>query len=118
MGYMREAVTAIINFAFETMDLQRIEADVDPRNDRSLRLLEKIGCQREGYLRERWRVSGEIQDSLILGLLRREWTETTGILIRRCVTAPVKTPIYPLSNVDWRLARRAQLNFFRYGPTL
>lgn len=79
-GYAREAVTLAIRFAFEALDLARLEADVDPRNGASLRVLERLGFAREGYQRERWHVNGEVQDSVLLGLLRREWEAqgTTG----------------------------------------
>lgn len=73
-GLMHQALTALVDFAFTTLTLNRIEADVDPRNAASLRLLERLGFQREGLLRERWIVGDEIQDSVLLGLLRREWT--------------------------------------------
>lgn len=72
-GYMREALTAAIDHSFGPLDLTRLEADVDPSNDAALGLLEKLGFRREGLLRERWRVGGEVQDSVILGLLRRDW---------------------------------------------
>ena len=72
-GLGSEAVGALIEFAFTSLELHRLEADVDPRNDRSLRLLERCGFRREGLLRERYSVNGERQDTLILGLLRREW---------------------------------------------
>ena len=72
-GYMNEALNALVSHAFEVMDLRRLEADVDPRNLASIRTLEKLGFQREGFLRERWHVNGEIQDALFYGLLRREW---------------------------------------------
>lgn len=39
----------------------------------ALRALERLGFQREGYLRERYLVHGETQDTLLYGLLRREW---------------------------------------------
>jgi RimJ/RimL family protein N-acetyltransferase len=55
------------------MGLRRLEADVDPRNTASIHTLERLGFQREGFLRERWQVNGEIQDALFYGLLRREW---------------------------------------------
>ena len=74
-GLGSEAVTAVIEFAFGTMDLHRIEADVDPRNERSLRLLERLGFRREGHLRERYYMNGERQDAVMLGLLRPQWTE-------------------------------------------
>lgn len=73
-GLAGEAVATALEFAFGPLDLIRIEADVDPRNDRSIRLLERLGFQREGYLRNRYIVAGEIQDTLFLGLLRDEWS--------------------------------------------
>jgi len=72
-GYMAEALTALIGFAFETLGLHRLEADVDPRNLPSIRLLEGAGFRREGFLRERYHLNGEIQDALFYGLLRREY---------------------------------------------
>lgn len=72
-GYMLEATCALLRFAFDELALHRVEADVDPRNDASIRLLERLGFQREGYLRERWLVGEEINDTLFYGLLKREW---------------------------------------------
>lgn len=72
-GYMNEALTALVSHAFEVIKLRRLEADVDPRNTASIRTLERLGFQREGFLRERWHVNGEIQDAFFYGLLRREW---------------------------------------------
>ena len=72
-GYMNEALQALLSHAFEVMNLRRLEADVDPRNTPSIRTLERLGFQREGFLRERWHVNGEIQDAFFYGLLRREW---------------------------------------------
>jgi ribosomal-protein-alanine N-acetyltransferase len=72
-GYARTAATAVLNFAFEKLNLHRVGADTDPRNDASIRLLQKLGFRREGLLREHYQVTGEIQDALLFGLLRREW---------------------------------------------
>jgi len=71
-GYAREAVHRALVHAFGDLALRRIEADVDPRNTGSLALLESLGFTREGYLRERWHVAGEICDSVVYGLLARE----------------------------------------------
>ena len=71
-GLAGEAVARALAFAFDELDLARIEADVDPRNDASIRLLERLGFQREGLLRARWRVAGEVQDALVYGLLRED----------------------------------------------
>lgn len=70
---MHEALTALINFGFEELDLNRIEADIDPRNEASLRSVERLGFIHEGHLRARWIVDAEISDSSIYGLLRRDW---------------------------------------------
>lgn len=67
--YALEALTVLVDHAFGPMGLRRIEADVDPRNQGSLRTLEALGFRREGYLRQRWHVAGELQDSVLMGLL-------------------------------------------------
>jgi ribosomal-protein-alanine N-acetyltransferase len=72
-GYMNEALQALLAHAFGELGLHRIEADVDPRNSASIKTVERLGFQREGYLRERWQVNGEIQDTVFYGLLRPEW---------------------------------------------
>jgi len=72
-GYIQEALRLLIEYAFQQLELHRIEADVDPRNAASIRTLERLGFKREGFLRERWQVGGEIQDALFYGLLRPEW---------------------------------------------
>ena len=77
-GYMGEALAALIGHAFHGLKLRRLEADVDPDNASSLRILDRMGFQREGLLRERWNVGGAIQDSVLLGLLAREWRGGAG----------------------------------------
>ncbi len=77
-GYMTEALTALIRFAFASLKLRRLEADVDPRNENSLRILGKLGFRREGLLRERWNVGGEIQHTTFLGLLAKHWRNGCG----------------------------------------
>ena len=76
-GLASDALTALLEFAFTTLELHRIEADVDPRNAKSIHLLERLGFRREGFQRERYFVGGEIQDALLLGLLRPEWRSPT-----------------------------------------
>jgi RimJ/RimL family protein N-acetyltransferase len=63
----------VLSYAFEALNFHRIEADVDQRNAASIRTVERLGFQREGYLRERWQVNGEIQDALFYGLIRPDW---------------------------------------------
>ncbi|MEJ7598918.1 MAG: GNAT family protein [Kofleriaceae bacterium] len=73
-GLAAEATRLVLRFAFEQLGLERIEADVDPRNLPSCRLLERLGFQREGLLRARWRVAAEVSDTAMFGLLRGELT--------------------------------------------
>jgi RimJ/RimL family protein N-acetyltransferase len=72
-GYMCEALQELVRYGFLELDLHRIEADIDPRNAASERLLRRLGFVEEGLLRERWIVNGEISDSCFFGLLRTEW---------------------------------------------
>ncbi len=72
-GFMHEALTAVLDYAFGPLGLRRLEADTDPRNQASLRALDRLGFAREGLLRERWQVGDEISDTAFLGLLAREW---------------------------------------------
>jgi RimJ/RimL family protein N-acetyltransferase len=71
-GYMSEAASALIEHAFGALKLRRIEADIDPRNGASARLLERLGFVREGMLRERWIVGDEVSDSALYGLLESD----------------------------------------------
>ncbi len=63
---------------FDTLDLNRVRADVDTRNRASARVLEKLGFVREGTLREDCIVDGDVSDSWVYGLLRREWRPVEG----------------------------------------
>ena len=74
-GYALEALEALLGHAFGALDMNRIEADIDPRNEASSRLLERLGFRQEGYMPERWIVHGEKADTAFYGLLRRYWDE-------------------------------------------
>ena len=72
-GLASEALQLVLGHAFNELELRRIEADIDPRNQPSCRLVERFGFVREGLLRESWHVNGEICDSAIYGLLRQDF---------------------------------------------
>ncbi len=71
-GYAQDALRRVLTHAFHVLQLRRIEADIDPRNSASCRLVERVGFVREGLLRARWDVAGEICDSAIYGLLAQD----------------------------------------------
>ncbi len=68
-GLMSEALKPLLRHAFDGLRLHRIEADIDPDNTASARLLEALGFRSEGRLRERWFVDGRFSDSQLYGLL-------------------------------------------------
>jgi len=71
-GLAGEMLSLALGHAFDGIGLNRIEADIDPENVASCRLVERAGFKREGYLRERWRVGGGVQDTALYGLLRSD----------------------------------------------
>lgn len=73
-GHASEAARALLGWAFEMLDLNRVQAEADTRNAPCRRVLEKLGFVLEGTLREDCVVDGVVSDSWVLGLLRREWT--------------------------------------------
>jgi len=72
-GYGTEAARAVLQWAFDTLELNRVQAETDTRNVASTRVLEKLGFVLEGMLREDCVVNGEVSDSWVYGLIRREW---------------------------------------------
>lgn len=72
-GFTHEALSALIDYAFGECFLRRLEAEVNPDNVASNRLLLKLGFTHEGLLRQRWVAKGAINDTNIYGLLRDEW---------------------------------------------
>lgn len=75
-GVATDAVRTVLRFGFDEMGLHRVEADVDPENAGSIRLLERLGFQQEGLFRERWFTWFEAwKDSAMFGLLERDFVD-------------------------------------------
>jgi ribosomal-protein-alanine N-acetyltransferase len=72
-GIMTEALRAVVAFGFAQMKLHRVEADAEARNRASLRVLEKVGFQREGVQRDYFYADGAFHDLILFGLLRHEF---------------------------------------------
>ncbi|MBI5915139.1 MAG: GNAT family N-acetyltransferase [Bacteroidetes bacterium] len=68
-GIASEAMRAVLNYGFQTMQLHSVEANVNPENIASFRLLEKFGFVREAYFRENYHHAGRFLDSAIYSLL-------------------------------------------------
>lgn len=72
-GYMTESLQAVILNGFEQMGLNRIDALVSIENNRSIRLLQKLGFKQEGILRDYFYLDGKFYDHYLFALLQREW---------------------------------------------
>jgi len=72
-GLMTEALQALIDYGFKQMNLNRIEATSDPRNSRSIRLMERCGFRREGLLRQKFYYKATFHDEAIYSLLKEDW---------------------------------------------
>ncbi|MBU5483580.1 GNAT family N-acetyltransferase [Clostridium sp. MSJ-11] len=72
-GYMEEALRAIIDYGFEKLNLNRIEAYVAKDNEKSLKLIYKLGFKKEGLLRGKGFYKGRFWDEFIFALIKDEW---------------------------------------------
>lgn len=91
-GHATEAVRAMLHWAFGTLDLNRVEAELDTRNGASARVLEKLGFLREGLRRQDCVVSGAVSDSWIYGLLRSDW-QAGQAAIGKAAAVPASDPL-------------------------
>ena len=67
---MSEVLDTIIDYGFTKIGLHSIEANVNPENQASIRLLEKHGFAREAYFRENYYFNGNFLDSAIYSLIK------------------------------------------------
>ena len=87
-GLATEAAGAVIDASFTACpDLNRIQATTDERNLGSLRIMEKLGMVREGFLRQHQYVREEFRNTVWCGLLRFEW-EARKNTKRGCTNQP------------------------------
>lgn len=68
-GLMQEALTAVLQYGFQMLQFHSAEANVNPNNKASIKLLERSGFVREGYFRENYFYDGKFLDSAIYSLL-------------------------------------------------
>ncbi len=74
-GYGTDAVTALVGFAFNEMNLHRIYLSVFEFNDRAIRCYEKCGFRHEGRAREALFRDGKYHDHLLMAVLRQEFVD-------------------------------------------
>jgi ribosomal-protein-alanine N-acetyltransferase len=71
-GYTTEALGELIRIAFEDMGLHRLEANIMPRNQRSLRVVEKLGFVDEGLSRDYLKINEKWEDHIHMVLLNKD----------------------------------------------
>jgi len=72
-GFATAAAALLLELAFTQLGMHRVGAFHDPRNVASGRVLEKVGMQREGYLRENVWAHGAWRDSVAYAILEPDW---------------------------------------------
>jgi ribosomal-protein-alanine N-acetyltransferase len=73
LGLMSKAVAAATAYAFEDLGLHRVKAAYLPSNERSGRLLRRLGFVIEGYARDYLLIQGRWQDQILVGLINPDW---------------------------------------------
>jgi RimJ/RimL family protein N-acetyltransferase len=76
-GYATEAIRRLLAYAFDELDLHRITAGTDVRNEPSWRLLERLGFRREAHLVENAWFKGAYASEYHYAMLKREWQAAT-----------------------------------------
>ena len=76
-GLNKHCKFLLLQFAFEELDMYRVEFRADARNERSVAAMKSIGCKPEGILRSHmWMEDGTRRDSVVLSILKDEWEAT------------------------------------------
>lgn len=72
-GLMQEALEVGIGYMFDTQNLHRIMANYIPGNERSARLLERLGFEKEGYAKAYLNIAGRWQDHVLTALVNPQF---------------------------------------------
>ncbi|MBD3290699.1 GNAT family N-acetyltransferase [candidate division KSB1 bacterium] len=73
LGFGTEATKSMMEYAFETLNLNRIQLHVYAENKPAIRIYSSVGFKKEGVLRQAMFRSGEYHDFWIMGMLQKEW---------------------------------------------
>jgi ribosomal-protein-alanine N-acetyltransferase len=74
-GYVPEAVVLALRYAFDELELHRVEAVIVPRNERSRRVVAKLGLREEGVSQRFLQIQGVWEDHMRYAITREEWAE-------------------------------------------
>ncbi len=72
-GYATEAVSAVVNYGFEELKLHRVMANYIPTNEKSGKVLRRVGFTVEGYARDYLYLNGTWQDHILTSMINPRW---------------------------------------------
>lgn len=73
-GLNQNCKLLLLQYAFESMEVERVQFKADSLNEKSIRAIKNLGCKEEGVLRSHfYRPDGTRRDSQVLSMLRKEW---------------------------------------------
>ena len=76
-GINKKCKYLLLEFAFDTLKMERVEFRADNENQRSINAMKSIGCVVEGVLRSNtYKTNGDRRDSIVLSILKDEWNNT------------------------------------------
>jgi ribosomal-protein-alanine N-acetyltransferase len=84
--FLRCRLQIIVDYLFLSKDIVRIQAEANPENKASMRVLQKAGFRQEGVLHKAFLSRGELGDSALCSALREEWKEPKILLKAYAVT--------------------------------
>jgi RimJ/RimL family protein N-acetyltransferase len=76
-GMNKQCKLLLLDFAFDFMQMERVEFRADNQNKRSIAAMKRIGCVEEGVLRSNFiKPNGERRSSIVLSILKSEWEQS------------------------------------------
>ena len=88
-GYVPEAVVTLLQYSFETLHLHRIEINIIPRNNASLRVVEKLNLRYEGVAERYLEIDGAWEDHAHFAITAEEWADRAPELVANWILPKV-----------------------------
>ena len=81
-GYVPEALVLILRFAFEELQLHRVEVGIIPRNTASRRVVEKLAIREEGLAQRFLQINNRWEDHIRYAMTAEEWADRADELVK------------------------------------
>ncbi len=74
-GLANEALRSMINYLFNDLNKQRITCSIDPLNQASIKMVERLGFRKEAHFKQSILIDGEWYDDMVYAILKEEWNQ-------------------------------------------